>query len=294
MATSNAIAAIEEAGWTDEVGNALQGGLDAVSDAAGEAAQPVKNALHGTWLGHPLHPVLTDVPIGAWTTALALDVMDTVKGGNQRADAAQAAVAVGLVGAAGAAITGLNDWQHTDKGARRLGVAHALLNVTATTLYLGSLLLRKSGRHGAGRGLGFLGFAVVCTSAYLGGHLVYGEGVGVDHAQAQPMPSEEFVAVLPDAELAEGQMRKVEAHGAPVLLARVEGRVHALAHTCSHLGGPLSEGELKECSVQCPWHGSRFSLEDGRVLDGPATFPQPCFETRVNEGQIEVRAQHGG
>ena len=127
------------------------------------------------------------------------------------------------------------------------------------------------------------------AAAYLGGHLVFGEQIGVDHAAAQEMPKE-FVPVLADADLPEGEMRRADASGVPVLLVRCEGEICALAHPCSHLGGPLSEGKLDGDVVQCPWHGSRFNVHDGSVVDGPATFPQPRFETRVREGQIEVRS----
>lgn len=138
-------------------------------------------------------------------------------------------------------------------------------------------------------GFAMLGYAVSSASAYLGGHLVFGEQIGVNHAAAQEMPKE-FVPILPDAELEEGEMKRADADGVPVLLVRLEGAVCALAHTCSHLGGPLSEGKLEGDVVQCPWHGSRFNVRDGSVVDGPATFPQPCFEARVREGQIEVRS----
>jgi nitrite reductase/ring-hydroxylating ferredoxin subunit len=138
-------------------------------------------------------------------------------------------------------------------------------------------------------GLAMLGYAVSSAAAYLGGHLVYGEQVGVDHTAAQEMPKE-FVAVLAEGELGEGEMKKVEADGVPVLLVRRNGEIHAIAHTCSHMGGPLSEGKLEGEVVQCPWHGSRFSIRDGSVVDGPATFPQPCFAVRVRDGQIEVRS----
>jgi nitrite reductase/ring-hydroxylating ferredoxin subunit len=125
-------------------------------------------------------------------------------------------------------------------------------------------------------------------SAYLGGKLVYTEQIGVDHTIGQRYP-DEFAAVLPEGELGEGQMRRVEVNGSRVLLARRSGRIFAIAEVCSHLGGPLAEGEFKECWVRCPWHGSRFSLETGQVLDGPSTHPQPCLDVRVVNGNIEVK-----
>jgi nitrite reductase/ring-hydroxylating ferredoxin subunit len=149
---------------------------------------------------------------------------------------------------------------------------------------------RKKTRR-AGLGFAMLGYAVSAGAAYLGGHLVFGEQIGVDHTAAQELPKE-FVPVMNEAELPEGRMLKAEAEGVPVLLVRRGGEICALAHTCSHQGGPLSEGKLEGDVVECPWHGSRFSLRDGSVVDGPATFPQPCFETRVGEGRVEVRAAH--
>ena len=186
-------------------------------------------------------------------------------------------------------MTGLTDWSETNGRARKVGLLHGLLNVGATALYTTSLVLRRKQKRNAGVGFAMLGFAVSSASAYLGGHLVFSEQIGVNHAAAQEMPKE-FVPVLTDAELREGEMKRADAGGVPVLLVRCEGDVCALAHTCSHLGGPLSEGKLDGDVVQCPWHGSRFNVRDGSVVDGPATFPQPRFETRVREGQIEVRS----
>jgi nitrite reductase/ring-hydroxylating ferredoxin subunit/uncharacterized membrane protein len=280
---------ISQQPWLEPIDQALERAVDAAVAAGGEAARPVRRFLHGSWLGHPLHPALTDVPIGAWTTAAVLDALDVATGGDRLAAGADAAVAVGLAGAVGAAVTGLNDWQPTDGRARKVGVAHGLLNGGATLLYGISLIMRKRGARAAGRGFGFAGLLVVTASAWLGGHLVSEERIGVDHSRDRPLP-DDFVPVLPAAELAEGTLQRVEANGTPILLVRRGERIHALAETCSHLGGPLAEGELRGDSVVCPWHGSRFALVDGRVLDGPSSFPQPCLQVRVRDGQIEVRA----
>lgn len=287
MATEALIKAVEQQETLDRLSDQIQPLVRDAFKSAGPAGREVKNFLHGTWLGHPLHPALTDVPLGAWTAALALDAMESISGRRELGAGADAAIAVGLVGAAGAAVTGLTDWSETSGRARKVGILHGLMNVGATALYTTSLVLRRRKKRGAGMGFAMLGYAVSSASAYLGGHLVFSEQIGVNHAAAQAMPKE-FVPVLPDAELEEGEMKRVEAGGVPVLLVRLEGAVCALAHTCSHLGGPLSEGKLEGDVVQCPWHGSRFNVRDGSVVDGPATFPQPCFEARVREGQIEV------
>ena len=102
-------------------------------------------------------------------------------------------------------------------------------------------------------------------------------------------PPDEFVPVLAEVELREGELRQVVVRGAPVLLARRGGRHYAIEDTCGHLGCSLADGDLESDSVRCPCHGSRFALADGRVLDGPATLPQPAYEARVRDGQIEVR-----
>jgi len=289
MATEALIKVVEQQAALDQLSDQIQPLVQNAFKSAGPAGRELKNILHGTWLGHPLHPALTDVPLGAWTAALALDAMESISGRRELGAGADAAIAIGLVGAAGAAVTGLTDWSETNGRARKVGLLHGLLNVGATVLYSTSLVLRRKQKRNAGMGFAMLGFAVSSASAYLGGHLVFGEQIGVNHAAAQEMPKE-FVPVLSDAELREGEMKRADARGVPVLLVRCQGEVCALAHTCSHLGGPLSEGKLEGDVVQCPWHGSRFNVRDGSVVDGPATFPQPRFETRVREGQIEVRS----
>jgi nitrite reductase/ring-hydroxylating ferredoxin subunit/uncharacterized membrane protein len=288
MPESKAVALIESQEWLEPLADTVQNAVRECYDSMGEAGRPLKNALHGTWLGHPLHSALTDVPVGAWTAAVVMDALGDISCDERLEPAADTAVAIGLVGAVAAAAAGITDWKETDGRARRMGLTHGLLNVAATGLFAGSLAARRSGSRGAGRGLSTLGFLVAMGSAWLGGKLVYSEQVGVDHTVGQRIP-EEFTPVLGEAELGEGEMRRVESGSARILLAKRDGRVFAISEVCSHFGGPLAEGEFADCTVKCPWHGSRFSLEDGRVLDGPATHPQPCLDVRVQSGQIEVK-----
>ena len=254
------------------------------------AGHRIQDALHGTWIGHPLHVILTDIPIGCWSAALVFDIMQAFTGRRDWRNAADASIAIGLVGALGAAVTGLTDWQDIDPPARRIGLVHGLLNTVGVGLFTASLLMRRRRARTAGRILSALGTAVAMTSARLGGHLVYSERIGVDHASGLALP-EDFTPILAENELPEGQMRRGEHQGTPILLVRQGGQVFALVETCSHLGGPLSEGRLAGNSVQCPWHGSCFALDDGRVLNGPAVHPQPCLEVRARNGRIEVRKQ---
>ena len=279
-------------GRLDPAADVVQRAVTSVYDAAGPAGQRLKNVLHGTWLGHPLHPVLTDAPIGFWLASLALDALEAA-GNEEVGPGADAALALGLAAAVPTALAGATDWQHTDGRARRIGVVHGLLNVGGLALYAVSLGLRRGGARGAGRGVAALAFGVLNVSAYLGGHLVYAEQVGVDHTGGQEAP-EDWTPVLTAAELPESSPRRVEADGTGVLLVRRGARIHALAETCAHFGGPLAEGALEDGSIRCPWHGSRYALEDGQVLDGPSAFPQPCYETRIRDGQIEVRRSAAG
>jgi len=279
----SAVERVERQDWLESLAEPLQRAVSAVYEAGGNTGRRIRDVTHGTWLGHPLHPVLTDIPLGAWTVAAVLDVSSS----RHQERAADTAIGLGLVGAIGAAITGLTDWQHTSAGDRRVGLVHGLLNVSATALYAVSFGLRMRGARGAGRTMAGLGLTVALGAAYLGGHLVYRRRIGVDHA---PRPEwGDFTAVLPEAELVEAKPRRVDARGTPVVLVRRADRIYALADTCAHLGGPLCEGQVDDAAIRCPWHGSRFALEDGRILEGPSTFTQPCFDVRVRSGQIEVR-----
>lgn len=289
MATEIGVEAIERQEWMEPVEEGLQGAVTRAYGAAGPTGQTIKNFLHGTWLGHPLHPVLTDLPIGAWTAALVLDAFDD--GSRRRrgiGKAADAAVGMGLLTALPTALSGLTDWQATDGAARRVGLSHALFNIAATALYTTSWLMRRGRRRREGRLFALAGFGMMMGGAYLGGHLVYKKQIGVDHTAEEVFP-EDFVAVLPEVELVDGQPRRVEAGGASVLLLRRGDRIFAISEVCAHLGGPLAEGEILGDTVRCPWHGSRYSLETGEVIDGPSAHNQPCLETRVRDGQIEVR-----
>ncbi len=278
---------IEQQDWLEPVEAGLQKVVSTAYQATGSPGRKVKNFLHGVWLGHPLHPVLTDIPLGAWTATLVLDILEA-SGDRRCASGADGALKVGLAGAVAAAVAGLTDWQATDGPARRVGVVHGLLNLAGAGLYTGSLLARKARNRSAGRALAMAGFAAAVCSAWLGGNLVYGKQIGVNHTAGEPMP-ENWTAVLDEADLREGEPRRVMANDVKVLLVKREGRVHAIAEVCSHLGGPLAEGKLQGNVIECPWHGSHFSVCSGKVIDGPATHPQPRFETRVRNGRIEVR-----
>ncbi len=280
---------LEDQRWLDVPGRALQTAVNRAFEAGGAAGLHARNFLHGVWLGHPLHPVLTDVPIGAWSGAVLLDTLEVASGRRSLGAGADILVGVGVGSALITAVTGLTDWQPLPERPRRVGLVHALFNITATGLFGASWLMRRRRNRRSGRGLAVAGFVASLAGAFLGGHLVFAQRIGVNHAPEGARP-EQFVPVIPVAELPEGQLRRAHFRGVPILLVRRGSRIYALAEACAHLGGPLSEGWLVDDSVVCPWHQSRYSLEDGHVIDGPSTFDQPCFETRVRNGHVEVRA----
>jgi nitrite reductase/ring-hydroxylating ferredoxin subunit/uncharacterized membrane protein len=249
---------------------------------------PIRNVLDGVWLGTPLHPALTDVPVGAWTTALLLDGGSVLSGDEALGAAADRALAVGTIAAVPAAVTGLNDLRDLVGQSRRIAMVHALLNVVGLSLSTASLAYRHAGRRGLARGLSGLGFLTSSTAAHLGGKLSFALGIRVNRTVGQPVP-ESFVPVLDAADLQGDELHSVEVDGVPVLLARSQtGEVCALASTCTHLGGPLAEGSRQGDTVTCPWHGSRFDLRTGAVVEGPAVFVAPRLETRVRGDKIEI------
>lgn len=266
-----------------ELAEPLDGVAEPVQEAVNAVPQPVRDVLDGVWLGNPLHPALTDVPLGAWTTALVLDLVGS--------EAADHALGVGILGAVPAALTGLNDWSHLKDDTRRLGTVHALVNSMALALNVASYVARRDGHRGLGRVLSGVAYAGAAFSAHLGGHLSFGLGVRVNRT-AFETPRDRYAPVCEESALDGGKLVGVELEGERVVVSRADGsdEVCAIAATCSHLGGPLDEGSRDGDTVVCPWHGSRFDLCTGEVQGGPAVYPQPRYEARVRAGKIEIRA----
>lgn len=275
--------------WLDPLGDALQKAISGLYKGLGGPGRSLKTLLHGTWLGHPLHPVITDIPLGAWTLAIVFDVIWLIKGTHGWVSAADVTIFIGLLAAAGAAVTGYTDWNETYGRERRVGLAHGLLNTAALLLYLVSLIIRLSG---SGRVvaivIALIGYGFLTSAAFLGGELVFNIGTGVNHHAFQHQPTD-FTAVIAEAQLPEAKIQKVLAGETPVLLYKTAGKICAIGETCSHAGGPLSEGKVEGNQVICPWHASRFDVCTGVVQGGPATISQVRYETRVQNGQIEVR-----
>ncbi|MFD8202626.1 Rieske 2Fe-2S domain-containing protein [Streptomyces sp. NPDC003470] len=243
-----------------------------------------RDALHGKPLGHPAHPLMVQVPIGSWMSAAVMDLWPG------RSREAGALVGVGLAAAAPAALAGAVDWAELRREQTRVGLVHALANVTAVGLYGASLFCRLTGRAGAGRTYGFLGLTAVGVGGMLGGHLAYHQAAGANHAEEVPhVVREGWHRIGGVDEFPAGRAVRRTVDDVPVLVVReAGGTIHALAERCSHLAGPLSEGEVADGCVECPWHGSVFRLSDGWNVRGPATAPQPAFDTRVVDGHVEI------
>ncbi|HWT22387.1 MAG TPA: Rieske 2Fe-2S domain-containing protein [Solirubrobacteraceae bacterium] len=251
-------------------------------------AGPVKDALTGTWLGHALHPLLTDVPIGTWTSAVLLDWL----GGRAARPAADRLIGLGILASGPAAVTGMTDWADTeaaDEAVRRIGLLHAASNVTALALFGASYAVRRRGARAYGKLLALAGAGALGAGGYLGGHLSYAEGVGVDQTAFEDRGGD-WSPVVREADLPEGEARYAEVDGVGVMVARWQGEVFALSNRCAHRGGPLDEGEIRDGCVTCPLHGSTFRLADGGVERGPSPYPQPVWEARVRSGVVEVKA----
>jgi nitrite reductase/ring-hydroxylating ferredoxin subunit len=259
--------------------------LDPVVSAGQRVARLIKpgkvrDALHGVWLGHPVHPVLVQVSAGTWLSASVLDFT----GGGERA--ARQLTATGLAAAVPAALAGAADWSEQHEQQMRVGVVHAVGNAVAMSLYGASLLAREPGRS---RWLRLAGLAAMSASGLLGGHISFRLAGGANHAEEVPHLVEPgWQYLMASAALPEGKPVRQLLGEVPVVAVRTGGAIYVLADRCSHMSGPLSDSDLADGCLTCPWHGSVFRVADGSVARGPATAPQPAFETREADGAIQV------
>ncbi len=259
----------------------------AVSGVVAKVVPPgrAKDLLSGTWLGHALHPLLTDLPIGFWTSAWVLDIV----GGRRSQAAARQLVGLGILAAVPTAASGASDWSDTAGSERRVGLVHGAANSVALAAFVASYLHRRKGNRAKGIAWTWVGAAAATVGGHLGGHLIGVLGVGVDNTAFEAGP-QDWLDVGAAIDAREGCPHVVDAAGVPVLIVRQGLRLLAIGDTCTHRGGPLHEGTVDGGCVTCPWHGSVFRLEDGEVERGPATIPQPRYDAREREGRIEIRS----
>lgn len=275
--------------WLDDVGDPLQTYIGSIFSRLGSNGKHLRDALNGTWLGHPVHPALTDVPVGAWITSLVLDGASSASRNRELEKASDIAIATGLAAAVGAAATGFTDWSDTYGKERSVGLLHGLMMVGTTASYGVSLLLRLSGHRASGLLFSSVGAALLSGGAYLGGDEVFDIGYGVKHTAFEHPPTD-WADVAAESDLKENEPTKVEAGGVAIVLVRQAGEIHALSDTCVHAGCSLSGGRIDGESIICPCHGSQFRLRDGSVVHGPATMAEPYYDVRVTSGRVEVRA----
>ena len=274
-----------------EQAKALDPLVDAVSKAYAVALPrgPVKDVLHGTWLGHQLHPVLVAGPIGLWVGATLLDLT----GGRTSRPAAQRLVGAGILAAVPTALSGAADWSELGvaKRPKRVGLVHAAANNVTLLVYVASWLARRRGNDARGRTLALVGAGGLAVGGYLGGHLVSAQAVGVSRNADEQRKPRDWTDAAAAADVVEGQPHAADVQGQSVVLVRTGGAVSAIGNTCGHWGGPLSEGSLVDGCIECPWHGSRFRLADGSVARGPATTPQLAYDVRQAGDRLEVRVR---
>ncbi len=281
--------------WFKRVTDGVHKALARWRHASPQASAAASDILNGTVLGHSLHAVMTDFPIGMWTATEVLDIAGLLSGSDRFTPAAELTLLVGEAAVPLAAISGLADWQYVaQERDKRVGMAHSLLNTTAALLMGASLVQRRrSTNHSAPASaqlLSALGYLVMIGGAALGGDLAYRFGIAVNR-QAWTEPVAEFTAVMAADELADGEPTSVEVDGRAVLLVRHGEQIKAIGDVCTHMGASLANGTLQDGCVQCPWHGSRFQLDDGSVVRGPATADEPSYAVRIRAGQIEIRSR---
>jgi nitrite reductase/ring-hydroxylating ferredoxin subunit/uncharacterized membrane protein len=285
---SQVLCRIGRQSWLDRPSYRLEHALTLVFATFGRRRERVSNFLHGTWLGHPLHPALTALPTGAVTTTVAMDLASLFPGRSSGLrDASRLALGVGILGSLGAAATGLTDWQHTLEQSRRIGIVHGTLNATATALYAASWWERGRGHPARAIAASAVGYGITLSSGYLGAGLVYGTGIGVDMSGPR-LVTDDWRPLLPLSAL-NGEPRRVEVDGVGMVLHRDGDAVLAVGERCPHLGAPMADGWVDRGRVVCPWHGSRFECGSGDVVRGPATAALPNYPTRIRDGMIEVK-----
>ncbi|MEZ0365669.1 Rieske 2Fe-2S domain-containing protein [Mycobacterium sp. pUA109] len=283
--------------WLDRPSYRFEHAVSFAFFPLGRARERVTNLLHGVWLGHPVHAPLAGLATGAVGTTVALDAVSLLPGrpAAEIRDAsrfARRALGFGVLMNVAATITGLTDWQHTQERDRRIGAVHGMLNTLATGLYAVSLRERRRGRHRRGIVVGAFGYAVTIAGGYLGGHLVFESGIGTNRS-GEPLHTPDWTPVLPLPSLPEQQLRRVEVDGAAVILCRAGEKISAVGEYCPHLAAPMADGWIDRGRMVCPWHGSRFDVDSGAVLRGPAAAPLPCYQTRVRDDVIEIRGGAG-
>jgi nitrite reductase/ring-hydroxylating ferredoxin subunit/uncharacterized membrane protein len=278
-------------GLANAVANVMRG----LFGALGAPGRFLQDFLNGVWLGHSLHAVLVDVVVGGSTVAVFLDVLRVAFGVEGLETATTWTLALATVAGVGSIVTGLTDYKDTapDSSTRDVTMLHGLINFVGSAGFAASTGQRLAGNHDVAFGILLVAYGLISIGSYIGGHVVYKYGYSVNtNAFSRGRRAKDFTPILPLADLPEATPTKATYGATALVLVRRGDVVHALKDTCSHATGPLSQGTLGDGTIQCPWHGSVFRLDDGRVVHGPATSRQVAYRTRINAGQVEIQGPH--
>lgn len=278
---------VEDAGVLDRVITPLATAVRRLAEQNPRAA----DWLHGVPVGHAVHPAIVLVPAGAFVSSAVLDFVP------RTGPAVPVLIGTGIVSAVPAAAAGLADWSELHPQQQRVGLVHAAANTVGLAFYTASLVARLRGHGGKGRLLGLAGVSAIGLGGYLGGHLSYRQSAGANHGEEVPHlvpPGWQALCAIDD--LPDGRPVRRSLGDVPLLVVRRGKQIDVLSDKCSHLSGPLHEGELVDVEgsacITCPWHGSTFDLSDGAVVHGPATVKQHAFDVRVEAGRVQVRLPH--
>jgi nitrite reductase/ring-hydroxylating ferredoxin subunit/uncharacterized membrane protein len=255
--------------------------------------RPLKNFANGTWLEHSLHPLLTDVPVGGWTVTMLLYLAVLFFDVKGIGIAIGLAMGLGILAALATIATGIMDWMDVDPTELSVGLIHGTVNSIATILFIISWVMLYTSNWNANIANfipALVGYLVVSIGAYMGGELVFRLGTMVNRNAYRRGPTD-FTSVVGFNDLTENKPQRFDVKGEPILLVRRGQRVYAVGAVCSHYGAPLEEGTLRDSMIECPWHFSHFSLEDGSVKRGPSTAPLPLYETQIKDGKIWVKVK---
>jgi nitrite reductase/ring-hydroxylating ferredoxin subunit/uncharacterized membrane protein len=268
--------------------------MDGVFGALGRPGKLLQDLLNGSWLGHSLHPVLVDVVVGGSTAALLLQVLIWFGVADLRV-ALLWILALVTLAALSSIVTGLTDFKDTASGDERNIVGlHGLINIAATLILAVAFFAILGNADAIGGWVLVIGYAVLSVGAFIGGHVVFKYGYMVNrNAFSRGKTAKEFTALMPAAGLVEATPVKAMLGATALVVVRRGDVVFALKETCSHAGGPLSEGKLDGDTIVCPWHGSAFRLSDGAVRHGPSATRQVAYRARINADQVEVQGPIG-
>ena len=270
----------------------------------------VKDFLEGKPLRHPIHPMLVHFPIGLFFLSLLLDIASFVFPSVPNLVLGSFyAISLGVIAALLAAVPGFADYTdiRRDHPAKRTASAHMILNLIVVGLYAINLAVRFSADvdlrvHPLAFSFSLVGVALLSISGYLGGRLVYDDGIGVGrHKRHMPAPRDTihltvpipgadgvFVPIMAAQQLRERETLRVEIGGQIMTIAKIENQLFAFQEFCTHRFGPLSEGKFEGFNVQCPWHNSCFDVRTGKVTKGPARVDLKILKVEMREGKVGV------